>query len=47
MSENTDEIMRLNKQFDKVLDALGEFAGKIPCPSNVGLDDLDCKLFWL
>ena len=38
------EILRLRKQLDKALDALGKYTGHQACPNQVGLkDNPDCS----
>ena len=40
MSENTDEIAQLRRQFNKALDVLGKQVGYGGCPNQVGLKDV-------
>jgi len=52
MSENSDEIARLNKQLDKAIEILGSSLLDV-CPNEYGLSDdsqcpkhMDCQTCW-
>ena len=51
MSENTDEIARLERKLNKALEALGSETGHGDCPNQVGLKDnpsctIGCRDCW-